>query len=188
MQIKYQNHWELAMSEHEEWRLARSEYRTLPGVKKGNLDASSENGDPEHSNSRRRNRHDSPEKKQIAQYTLYFVRQAALIFGSNAKPPRKRRPVLVVRVDYENKRALAAPLTTKRGDSQRTLLIEKDSKCMKWKVIEEKRVVSFLYDSPEFVRFSDFRMQDSDSPLADMLSPLLDQCLSFVYEPPNMDI
>jgi len=175
---KYRGHWETASHFVEEWRLARDEYRNarktgtpLPEVE-----------DSETSEVKAHFRRVHPNKRPVELHTTVFVHQHALRFGADAKPPRHRRPVLVLRSDPWLREIIGAPLTTRTQANVRTMLIPREAPGLVWNQTARPRD-GYLYDSPEFVGWAHIRRTDSDSPAATIGEPLLTAVLAFVFVP-----
>jgi hypothetical protein len=179
---KYRDHWEQALTEIEEWRLARNEYRRRPHGSRLAPEANDDSLEVEDESpiqARFRRRH--PFKEPVTIHSIVFVNQSALYFGSNAVPPRRRRPVFVLRVEADGVTILGAPLTSSSSDLTRKLPIPRDAVGLRW---EKARPVDLLlYDGPEFIPRKHIRKNDQDSPLAQVTSPLLQSVIAFVHGP-----
>lgn len=177
---KYKGNWELARSQQEEWRLARDEYRQ--GKSARTVDAGGVDNAMSEVQARFRRLH--PNKRPIDLHTLVFVNQSALQFGSNAHPPRTRRPVIALRKDIASSAILGAPMTTKSYQNWRKLAIPSAAPGLNW-LLQGVRKDGYVYDTPEYVPAAEVRRGDPDSPLAVVEEPLLGQVLAFVYMPPD---
>lgn len=178
---KYKDYWEQAMSEMEERRLARSQYRMRSASSANpSFQLGGENDSPIQARFRRRN----PLSELVTMYSIVFVNQSALSFGSRAVPPRQRRPVLVLRADPDAATILGAPFTTKLSKSYglfRKLPIARDAVGLTWE--NGQPVDMFLYDGPEFIARKDIRMNEPDFPLAKVTPPLLQTVIDFIRGP-----
>ena len=171
---RYRGNWGLAESELEAWRLYRAEQRPERNLRKEKRQDFLEDPASSEAMTEHRFRWLNPLKHAVEPFLIVFVNQSALIFGSDAIPPRTRRPLFILRFEQVSGRYLGAPLTSKYGF--RKFHIEPGTDGFEWLGDQPERSM-YLYQIAEYVSARDVH---PISPLARVSDPLLKKVISFI--------
>ena len=174
-------HWEMALSELEEWRLARDEFRAQRSAASPGPD---EDVDRPTSVIKSRFRRWQPAKAPVQAHDMVFVNQSALEFGENIAAPVTRRRFLVLRMDEASGELLGAPVWAADAMNLqgRFLPFSAESEGIEW-CRNSRPLDCNLYDSVEYVARADLRLSDADWQVAHFYEPLIGKVLRFVFMP-----